>query len=221
MKKIGIIGGAGPLASALLYETLVKECYALRKPVPEMVLINYPFTRGLTLTERDQHHHILKHELTSASQILIQQEVDIALLACNTLHKYLGEISFPNIEFLSLPQAVLSNALTHNHRNLLILGTQNTCFEGLYKHRDVKLVYPEYAEQALIDRIIDQVLEGTILSENAFLISQMLKMKKGCDGAVLGCTELAVLHHHFPIRSPLTIYDSIKIPAQILIRGLS
>lgn len=218
MKKIGIIGGAGPLASALLYETLVKECYLLRKIVPEIVLISYPFTRGLTLQE-SENHRILKHELTQAIASLHQHGVGIALLACNTLHMYLEEIP-SSLSFMPLPQAVLQEAASNGHRRLLILGTQNTCTQELYKYPGVTLIYPQSEEQALIDRIIDQVLGGNILPEDAFLISQLLEQKRGYDGVVLGCTELPVLHHHFPLRCVLPIYDSIKIPAKKLIKGL-
>ncbi len=34
MKKAGIIGGAGPLASALLYELVIEECYHHKKNIP-------------------------------------------------------------------------------------------------------------------------------------------------------------------------------------------
>ena len=64
MKKLGIIGGAGPLASALLYETLIQESYALGRQVPEIVLINYPFSRGLSLEEGKNNEEIIHQELS-------------------------------------------------------------------------------------------------------------------------------------------------------------
>ena len=52
VKKIGIIGGADPCASCLLYEKIINTC--LKRDdctngshFPEITIINYPFKRGL------------------------------------------------------------------------------------------------------------------------------------------------------------------------------
>jgi aspartate racemase len=223
MKKLGIIGGAGPLASALLYETLVRECYSQGVQVPEILLINYPFTRCLTLEERKENANILHRELQAAIRTLEHHGVDLGLLACNTLHSFLKRLIPTEIPFLQLPELIIKEAVRKNHNHLLIVGTQNTCNQGLYDHPLISSIYPNIEEQQLIDHIIDHVLEGKICEEDSFLLSQIIALiskREKVEGTVLGCTDLPVLHHHYPIQSSVRLYDTIKLPVKSILRGL-
>lgn len=223
MKKIGIIGGAGPLASALLYETLIQESYALRRQVPEIILINYPFTRGLSLKEGKENEITIHEELSYCIQMLARNGVDVGILACNTLHLYLKQHTHPSIKFCYLPEIVIQAAQAKNHHRLLVLGTQNTCDSNLYQFAGIEVVYPSCQDQQIIDEVIDRVLEGKILKEDSLLVNQVIERvasQKSFDGIVLGCTDFPVLHHRFPISSVKPIYDSIKIPAKTLVGAL-
>lgn len=91
MKKLGIIGGAGPLASALFYETLVHECYRLQYPLPEMLLLNYPFNRELTPEEKRENGATLHMELLHCLNTLETVGATVAILVCNTLHLELAK----------------------------------------------------------------------------------------------------------------------------------
>jgi aspartate racemase len=210
MKKIGIIGGAGPLASALLYESLVYEAGA---KVPEIFLINYPFTRGLTLEEGARNGHKNKEEILYCIDALQRLGADIALLACNTLHLILKEIP-PSLPFFSLPGLVEKAARAGGHKRLLILGTQNTCRKELYRFAGCEALYPH--DQSTLDGVIDRILTGIVLEEDSRKVSEIIA-KTDAEGVVLGCTDFSVLHHRFPLNSEKTIYDSIKIAAKTTI----
>lgn len=217
MKKVGIIGGAGPLASSLLYRKIVEESYQQALPLPEIFLINYPFTRGLTLQEGQKNASLLHKELRYCIDIFIQQEVEIGMIACNTLHLYLEKLQIVSPVFLSLPQLVMEEAKQKGHQRLLLLATQNTCHSSLYKEQGLTFVYPPTQEQKEIDAIIDRVLEGKIYLEDSLLLSRLIsKLATSCsfDGVVLGCTDLPVLHQRYPLIIDLPIYDSIEIPAK-------
>lgn len=219
MKKIGIIGGAGPLASALFYEALIHECYISGKPIPEIVLINFPFTRGLTLEEKKLHGDRLLDELAYCIASLEKNAVEMGVLVCNTLHLYLRKMAKGSFSFINLPQSVLQEALEKGHKRLLVLGTQNTCRSGLYQKAGIDIVYPPEKKQGFLDAVIDSVLMGQVLKEDAELIGQLiaeLSKELEFDAVVLGCTDLPVLHHRHPISSPKPLLDSIKIP----VRGL-
>jgi aspartate racemase len=220
MKKLGIIGGAGPLASALLYETLIQESYARKCSIPEIVLINYPFTRGLSLEESKENEKAIHKELNYCIQILKESGVELGILACNTLHLFLNQYSRLSIQFCHLPEIVIQAAREKKHHRLLILGTQNTCRSHLYQLAGIQAIYPSLQDQEALDAIIDRVLEGKILKQDSLLASQTIEralQRNDFDGVVLGCTDFPVLHHRFPIRSVKPIYDSIKIPAKTLV----
>lgn len=221
MQKIGIIGGAGPLASALLYETLVHESYQQRLQVPEIILLNYPFSRGLTLDERKDNEQKIQHELIYCLEALVKHGVNVAVIACNTLHLYVQSLPQALLKVLSIPHLVLEQARENSHKRLLIMGTQNTCRSDLYRHPEITMVYPSSKAQQAVDEVIDRVLEGTICQEDSALLAEVLateSKRQAFDGIVLGCTDLPVLHHRFPIASGKPLYDSIKIPAKILIQ---
>jgi aspartate racemase len=153
---------------------------------------------------------------------LVQNEVEIGILACNTLHLYMQQLPTSAIPFLSLPHTILEKAMENKHHRLLMLGTENACRSSLYRHPGITMLYPPQKEQQLIDEVIDRVLLGKICQKDATAISHMiahLAEEMAFDGVILGCTDLPVLHHHFPIHSDKPFYDSIKIPAKIL-RGI-
>lgn len=213
MKKIGIIGGAGPLASALFYETFVQGCYQKGKAVPEIVLINYPFIRG-------SKEALLVDELAYCRASLEKQGVEKGVVVCNTLHLYLNRLPKSTFSFHSLPKAVLKEAKIKGHKKLLVLGTQNTCKFGLYQNEEFSLCYLPVRDQKHLDEVIDRVLNGQVLKEDAELVGDLIHkmtLQADFDGVVLGCTDLPVLHHHFPIPSKLPLLDSIKIPVKGLL----
>lgn len=220
MKKLGIIGGAGPLASALLYETVIRESYALRQHIPEIILINFPFTRGLSCEEGKENEKTIHSELKYCMQFLTKNQVEVGILACNTLHVFLTQHIHPSIQFYYLPEIVVKAAQSQHHHRLLILGTQNSRHFNLYQQvESMQAIYPSLSDQAMIDAVIDRVLEGKVLAKDSALISDVIErtlQKKSFDAVVLGCTDFPVLHHHFPISSSKPIYDSIKIPAKTL-----
>ena len=214
MKKLGIIGGAGPLASALLYQSLVKECYAQNLPLFEMVLLNVPFTRGLSLEEGSTHQRRIEQELRGAVESLMKNGVTLGALACNTLHAYLKS---PPIPFISLPQATLEEAKSMGSKRLLIFGTENTRHQQLYKNQ----LFPGRAEQQVVNEVIDNILEGIVCERDSIRLSKAIStLSSQVDGVVLGCTDLSVLHDAYPISSSIPIYDSIKITAKKLLRSL-
>lgn len=217
MKKIGIIGGAGPLASALFYEMLVHGYYHKGLAIPEIVLLNFPFTRGLSVKEGSAHGKILMEELTYCIRILEQHQVETGVVVCNTLHLYLKKLPKSSFAFHSLPELVLKEAKERGFKRLLLLGTQNTCRSGLYEDPDIALSYPSKEEQETVDGIIDRVLEGRVVREDAEMLGCLIyehSKTAPFDGVVLGCSDLPVLHHRFPIPSIKPLLDSIKIPAR-------
>lgn len=221
MKKVGIIGGAGPYASALFYETFIKESYELDHLIPEIFLLNYTFSRGLNVQEAARNEKALSKQLEHCIRMLEQNNVEIGVIACNTLHLYLEKIKYSPLQFLSLPETVMAQARNDGMKSLLILATQNSCRSSLYCNSNLTMIYPSDEEQSLVDAAIDRVLSGDILENDSELIARVIEQisaRIDFDAVVLGCTDLPVLHDHYPLRTQKPLYDSIKLPAKILRR---
>ena len=87
MKKIGIIGGAGPEAGSLLFNMIIRKLQSEGKhndhDFPEIHLLNYPFYFAINSTLKEE---LLREQLKEALNKLEKNNVDIIALACNTLH---------------------------------------------------------------------------------------------------------------------------------------
>lgn len=218
-QKFGIIGGAGPYASALLYQSIIRNSYeAKKRQTPEIVLLNYPFTRGLTLKESHSHKQQLCQELQDCLNCLAQQDVQHIVIACNTLHSFLPELNLKGMSVLSIPKLVIKTALQAHLRKLLLLSTETTIQTGLYQHPLIELSILHPLEQDCLNGIIDRILEGNILKEDSENLSHLIQtslLKEGIGGILLGCTDLPVLHARYPIETgALPVLDSIQIPAK-------
>ena len=109
---IGIIGGAGPLASALLYQLILEEHYRRTRrgqqcPLPEIVLLNHVFMRGLTLDESTANRFHLASELKDCIGLLRKVGATRIGIACNTLHSFLPQAVCEDL--IHLPQRVMAS----------------------------------------------------------------------------------------------------------------
>ena len=99
--------------------------------------------------------------------------------------------------------------------------TQN---EGIYP--DLCIFYravanPSKDEQHVINHILDRILEGKILQRDSLEIQRIIenmKIQHGITTIILGCTDLPVLHWHFPFHiSDVLVFDSIRILAEAIL----
>lgn len=218
MTKIGIIGGAGPYASALFYQVLLDHLYAAKvHPIPEILIWNFPFTRGLTSKESQKHKKILQDELQYCLNAFASLNISRAAIVCNTLHYFLKNINLKGIEFFHLPKLVQEAVIEQGTSKLLLLSTQTTQLQKLYSHPQLNFIKPNEIEQSLIDATIDHVLAGKTLIKDSLLLKNLIEklyQKKSFAGIVLGCTELPILHKKFPLHTSLPVFDSIEILAR-------
>lgn len=219
-RRLGIIGGAGPLASALLYEKLVKNLYSHNKKMLEILLINYPFSHPPLDGNLDSFGTTAQKELQICVNRLLSAEIDLAVVVCNTLHAYLDKME-GGIRFISLLETVKEEIVLTKVKKVLVLGTSITKKEGLYTHKNYETVFPSVDQQHRIDQLIENILNGLLMEEEALFLEQVVHemwQQKRIDGVVLGCTELPVLHEHYPLKFPCPLFDSVKILANHLTR---
>ncbi len=216
--RLGIIGGAGPYASALLYHTLLKKLYDQGKAIFEMLILNYPFTHPPLDGNLHSFDRALAKELQACVDTLLAAKINVAVVVCNTLHAYLHELR-GGIRLIHLPRTVCETIASAGARKVLILGTPVTRRDGLYSHPGYLSVFPSEEEQKGIDLAIDHILKGHLLQTDAQILEEIVHKacrEEGIDGVVLGCTELPVLNAHYPLKLPCTLFDSIDILANRL-----
>jgi aspartate racemase len=231
MKKIGIIGGAGPLASSLLLKNIVTDCYqqdcTSSGAFPYITLINYPFDFDACMKSSLAPDSYASSALQETIDVLEHGNVDLLAIACNTLHLFLPYVRIKNAKFIDISHAVLQKALECNLSKVLVLGSPRTMQSELYQQKGISSVLPSDAHQRVVKEIIQRVLAGQVLVDDAkevrFII-ELAEREQLCDGVILGCTELSVLAQAYSqilshlCQDRVVVLDTVRILAQKLIQ---
>ena len=219
-RSIGIIGGAGPMASCQLYQLIINKCQDTYGSVqdadfPEINIISYPFAEMLTPSKATKNRTVLIKQLQSCFDRLAQQEAQITAIACNTLHAFLGAVNIPQTcTFVHIAQATHERTQKLAVKNPLLLGTGTTTTSKIYSD----FLTPNQNDQENIDRVITNIMGGHLYIADAQKLSKIIN-NYSVDGIVLGCTELPLLHAKYPevIGSCHVVLDTLDILAQKLV----
>jgi aspartate racemase len=207
-KPIGILGGAGPLAGALLLQRVLRfaqkrySCCADRD-YPLVILFSLPFADMLS---PDFCPLQVQEQLKRGLEQLRANGASILAIACNTLYTFLQEEEKGLVHILT----PLANQLPPLP---LVLCTSTAVKRAL--HKDFFACrYPLPKEQALVDEAIGLILRGDE-EQAATLLAPYLASLNG-DSVVLGCTELSLIASR--LASPnLSLLDPLDALAQELV----
>lgn len=216
MKRIGIIGGAGPEAGALLFMNIIR-IYQQQgawqdSDFPWITLLNVPFPPMLSSEDALDNSIQLRTSIQEAVMYLKQQSIDIVVIACNTLHTVVQDIDFMDMEFIHIAIAT-RKLIPPTCEKILFLGTETSAQAQLYKISRLNLTYPTPEHQQQIDQIIAAILRNTYQQSDTDKLSAIIN-NYDVDGAILGCTELPILHQKYPLKTSKMIFDTINALAK-------
>ena len=195
-KTVGIIGGMGPGATALLFQKLID--YTDAKSDAEHMHIIIDNNTAIP----DRTTAILNGENTPALCIVESGKklemcgAELLLIPCNTSHYFYDDIqeqlSVPVVNMIAETAKV---CLNNGYTKVGFLATTGTCNTDTYGRElnkfGVEAVYPDAEGQKRVMEIIyDQVKAGRKI--NVQILDQTLKKmaSKGAQAFILGCTEL-------------------------------
>lgn len=214
-RHIGIIA-VSPEGSSLCYRTIMSLCAEHPGAQPMVTMHSRPFSTYL-----DAIH---KQDWTAVGMLL--QESAFALAACGAEFCVLpdnvavyaapfAEAKSP-IPWLSMIDLVADAVTTNKCASVGLLGTKTVSYGSIYQAilglRGVKVVAPPEDEADLIDRIIyDELVYGRVMPQSRERILHSIESlaARGCDGVIVGCTELPLLLNG--MASPLPFYDAVGL----------
>lgn len=221
--KIGVIGGAGPLASGLLYEKLVKYYYEKinysKDESAYIVMLNALFNYNL-LSDYNKTRLMMQELINDLYQLNITHFV----IACNSLHAFLDELDFKGMQLIHMPNEIQKSLNEINLKKVFLIGSSITKSYSIYKNREV--FYLDSEEQEIVSSIINQILKGIISDNQREIIIELINKKisnLNIDGIILGCTELSVLNNNYKIKlknENIMIIDSVDLLAKKIIYDL-
>lgn len=195
-KVVGIIGGMGPAATAMLFQKLIDYTDAGSDAEHMHIVIdNNPMIPDRTTA-------ILNGEDTPAKCIVESGKnlekcgAQLLLIPCNTSHYFYDQIQEAlHVTVVNMIAETAKICVQRGYSKVGILATTGTCNTHTYdlelKKFGIEAVYPDDAGQKKVMEIIyDQVKAGKKI--DATIIDQTLKemAAKGAQAFILGCTEL-------------------------------
>lgn len=219
MKKIGIIGGAGPEAGSLLFNMIIRKLQSEGKfndhDFPEIHLLNYPFYFTINSTLKEE---LLREQLKEALNKLEKNNVDIIALACNTLHALVPK----HDKLINMVNCTIDNLKENNIKKALFLGTSYSVKFKLYQNQNIEIIYPDEEEQIFIDDLINLILKNTYTYSDYNKLKEIIFSSKysSIESTILGCTELSVLYSKYNEKCEF-ITDPLDILANKLLKSSS
>ena len=219
---LGIIGGVGPLATAIFMQLVIEKTGAEHdQGNMAMIVLNNPQVPDRTAHILDASAPDPAPELERMAAWLEGSGADFLALPCNTAHYYYDAIndavSVPVINIMRETAAHIAGALGRGGR-VGILATEGTISSGVFQsyleEAGLEAVVPGPQDQAEIMHIIyGCVKAGKPYDERAFLACGQRLIDEGCSAVIVGCTELSVIYKALADK-PAWLYDSLDILAE-------
>ena len=198
--KIGVLGGAGPGATANFFSDLVSICqdkYEARQDTefPEIFLYNMPMEGFNETGFADQG--LVKNQLINGVQKLENWGADFIVLPCNTVHFFTKEMRDSiKIPLISIIESTVEELKKKNIKTVGILSSHSTRDLELYKkaieNENIHTVIATDEEPENLDKIVLQVMAGKQGDKEKEEMNKIINRMQnlGAEAIVLGCTEL-------------------------------
>ncbi len=222
MKTIGIIGGMGPLATADLYQKLIRFTGAQCDQAHPHVIIDS------NTAIPDRSAAILRHgedpapEMIRSARRLQDAGAEVLLIACNTAHYWFDEIqSSVEIPILHMPRLTAAAVRRRGVRTAALLCTDGTRASGVYDAAfgtETTLLMPDAeGAAAVMSMIYDGVKAGrTEFDTEAVRRALRGLTQRGAEAFILACTELPVAFQLYSL--PGECVDPTEILAREALR---
>lgn len=227
-KKIGILGGMGPEATAHMFGLIVKMTKASRdQDHITSIVYNYPQVPDRTAAILGKGPSPLPF-LIEGARALEKAGADFILMPCVTAHYYYPElVKHISIPFLHLLHEVLRHVkqVIPSARKFLLLATSGTVktgmFQELFSENGLVILTPSQKQQELTMKALyhEKGVKGGFKRLPRKMILDVLEEimeKHRPDGVIAGCTELPLVLSQADMAVPFV--NPLHILAEVAIR---
>lgn len=223
MKRLGVIGGMSWESTASYYRLLnqgVRERVGGLHSAP-LLLDSLDFAEVAALQSVGDWE-AAGALLADSAQCLEQGGATALLLATNTMHKVASAIEAAvDIPLLHIGDAVGQALHDGGVTRAALLGTRFTMLEDFYRVRlaerfGIEVLIPYSEQVSEIDRVIFAELCQGVFTEPSrqYYLGCLSQMQaRGCEVAILGCTEIGLLLDG--VDAPLATLDSAELHVQM------
>lgn len=223
-KHIGIVACSAE-GAALCYRTICSEApQAMGEHAhPEITMHTHPLCDYMVHIRKGAWHKVAELMLSSAGKVA-QAGAHFAICPDNTIHQAFQMVKAESpLPWLHIAEVVAQDASKRGLKRLGILGTKYLMTGPVYPEAlqkfGIACEIPDEKSRARIDEVIFQELVNGLFAESSRLyFNEVMKdlRERGCDGAVLGCTEIPLIVN--PADAPLPTLDSTRLLARAALR---
>lgn len=218
-KKLGVLGGMGPMATVDFVKRIVEKSPARSdQEHMSMIISNDPVIPDRTKHILENGENPLEKMLKNLMNLKDSGATKV-VIPCNTAHYWLDKLSHnERVSFISIIDAVMNEASRRQMCRVGVLATNATIQTGIYTNaietRGMQAIVPTENEQIQVMEGIycvkaGQIEQGRRLMEPVF--DSLLE--KGADGVVLGCTEIPLAFDALPADKMAKALDSLDLLA--------
>ncbi len=213
-KKLGILGGLGPMSSVYFYELLTLHTDARRdQDHLDLILSSGATTPDRTAFILGQSSDSPLPRMIADAKALIAAGADLIAIPCNTAHYFYDALADAvPVPVINILRETVNTLARRGIRKIGVLATAGTVESGAYHHvctqAGVECLVPDAEGQAILNRIIyEEIKQGRPVDMDAFFAVSAALLDAGCERLVLGCTELSLLKRDEGLSVPY--FDSL------------
>ena len=207
-KKLGVIGGLGPLATAYFYELVIRMTDAvLDQDHLDINIISKPSTPDRTDYILGKSIDSPLPHLIEAGKALEKLGAECIAIPCITAHYFYEELkSNIQLPIIHVIRETVSYLYDHKVKNVGIMATEGTIESRLFQNELLKYkinpIIPSKEKQDLVTSLIyKNVKAGIAANMDHFDEVKDELVRKGADKIIVGCTELSMIKREKDIGS--------------------
>lgn len=199
-RKLGVIGGLGPGATAYFYELATQMTDANNdQDHIEINIISKPSIPDRTdyILGRSEDSPLIP--MIEAGKSLDLLGAECIAIPCITAHYFHEELSSsikaPIIHIIKETVKCLKN---HDMKNVGIMATEGTIASQLFQnelaHNGIRAIIPSKERQAMVTSLIYNNVKAGVSANMDYFKEVTYELKSmGADTIILGCTELSLI----------------------------
>ena len=219
-KHIGIVSVTDE-GTALCYRTICREGAAVmgEHQHPQMTIHTFPLADYVRFMSKLDWEGLAELLLRSG-EIVAGAGADFIICPCNTVHEAFNFMtSRSSIPWLHIVEVVADAAAAQRMSKVGILGTRALMEGNLYgeilSERGIEVLTPNIDQREKINSFIyDELIHGKFERSTKDYFRRVVSdlAQQGCDGVVMGCTEIPLILDPQDVEVPLL--DSTRLLAK-------
>lgn len=221
-RRVGILGGMGPAATADFYAKLIEETPARsdQEHLPVVIWADprVPDRTEFLLNDGEDPTPWLVEGLTA----LADAGCDVVAVPCNSAHAIVPDLARDaGLELVSIIEATADELESQGESVVGVLATTGTLRARLYAdaldRRGITTVEPGPEEQRIVMDSIRAVKSGSITPDPARALQQVMRTltEQGAQKIAAACTEIVLALHGEETSVP--VVDPARILAQRIV----